>query len=528
MTFSSDSSSVARAAPRLVASASGAAGETLGPVPALRVQAVNRAAVRPGRFVLYWMIAARRTRSSFALQHAIQRAESLGVPLVVLEALRVGYPWASPRLHRFVMDGMADQRLRFAGTPIAYHAYLEPVAGHGAGLLEALAGESSLVVTDAFPCFFLPRMVAAAGRKLEDLGVRLEAVDGNGLLPLAAADKTFYAAAHFRRFLQKELPRHLAARPVPDPLAYAQGLGRAQIPDVIEARWPAVPDVLLQASTERTHFLASLPIDHDVPEVDYRGGERAAEAALDAFLTRKLVHYAEARNEPEQDVPSGLSPYLHFGHIGVHTIVERVWEREGWSLERLAPKPNGAREGWWNMSVQAEGFLDELITWREIGYNFAHLRPDDYDRWESLPDWARHTMESHASDERPHLYTRDELEQAATHDPLWNAAQRQLRREGRIHNYLRMLWGKKILEWSASPQEALANLIALNNRWSTDGRNPNSYSGIFWTLGRFDRPWGPERKIFGTIRYMSSDNTAKKVRVKDYLLRYGPERSRLL
>jgi len=474
------------------------------------------------------MIAARRTRSSFALQHAIARAHSLGVPLIVLEALRVGYPWASPRLHRFVMDGMANQRRRFRGTPIAYHAYLEPSAGHGAGLLEALAGESSLVVTDEFPCFFLPRMVAAAGRKLSDLGVRLEAVDGNGLLPLAAADKTFYAAAHFRRFLQKELPRHLDARPLRDPLALAGGLPRAAIPEAVKTRWPEVADVILESATDSARFLASLSLDNEVGVVDYRGGEEAASATLDAFLTRKLIHYAEARNEPEQDVPSGLSPYLHFGHLGVHEVVARLWEREGWSTERLAPKPNGSREGWWNMSPTAEAFIDELITWREIGYNFCHLRPDDYDRWESLPDWARNTLEAHASDERPHLYTRDELEHAATHDPLWNAAQRQLRREGRIHNYLRMLWGKKILEWSASPQEALATLIELNNRWSTDGRNPNSYSGIFWTLGRFDRPWAPERKIFGTIRYMSSDNTAKKVRVKDYLRRFGPERSRLL
>ena len=497
------------------------------PIPALRVNAVNDAPIRHGRqggqgqrgrHVLYWMIAARRTGWSFGLQHAIARARELGLPLIVLEALRVGYPWASPRLHRFVIDGMADQQRRFAPTPIAYHPYLEPAPGHGSGLLEALGGEAALVVTDEFPCFFLPRMVAAAGRRLADLGVRLDQVDGNGLLPLRAASQTFSAAVHFRRFLQRELPRHLeaAAFPLADPLAFAADLPKAVLPAAITSRWPAATPELL---ADPRAFLSGLPIDHEVPIVDYRGGEVEADRVIDRFVSHKLARYGEARNQPEQDVPSGLSPYLHFGHASIHDVATRVFARDGWTLARLAPKPTGSREGWWNLSPEAEGFMDEAITWREIGYNFSFLR-DDYDRWESLPDWARATLDKHAADPRPHLYSRGELEAARTHDPLWNAAQNQLRREGRIHNYLRMLWGKKILEWSSDPREALATLIELNNRWSVDGRNPNSYSGIFWTLGRFDRPWGPERPIFGTIRYMSSDNTAKKVRVTDYLKRY--------
>jgi deoxyribodipyrimidine photo-lyase len=172
------------------------------------------------------------------------------------------------------------------------------------------------------------------------------------------------------------------------------------------------------------------------------------------------------------------------------------------------------------MSPPAESFLDELITWRELGYNFCHQRRD-YEKYSSLPDWARATLEVHASDKREHMYSLAEFENAATHDELWNAAQRELVREGRIHNYLRMLWGKKILEWTASPEQALEVMIELNNKYALDGRNPNSYSGIFWILGRYDRPWGPERKIFGKIRYMSSANTARKVHVDDYLAKYG-------
>lgn len=496
---------------------------TVPKVTSLRVHAVNESKLRPdGRFVLYWMIAQRRTRYNFALQHALSQAEALGLPLIVLEALRVGYPWASPRLHRFVMDGMADNRRRFAGTRVAYLPYLEPHAGHGAGLLEALAGESALVVTDEFPCFFLPRMVAAAGRKLADLGVRLEQVDGNGLLPLRAADKTFYAANHFRRFLQKELPRFLepSAFPVEDPLVFADRLPQAIVPAAVLARWPAA-DAILEG--DASAFLAALPLDHEVEVVDYRGGEVEARRVVARFMEKKLARYGEARNEPEEDVPSGLSPYLHFGHVSVHEVVARLFERDGFAIERIAPKVTGSREGFWNLSPEGEAFFDELVTWREIGYNFSFLRPD-YDQWESLPAWARQTLEAHANDPRPNLYSREELEHGRTHDPLWNAAQMQLRKEGRIHNYLRMLWAKKILEWSPDPRVALDWLIDMNNRWSVDGRNPNSYSGIFWTLGRFDRPWAPERKIFGTIRYMSSDNTAKKVRVKGYVQRYTGRR----
>jgi deoxyribodipyrimidine photo-lyase len=172
------------------------------------------------------------------------------------------------------------------------------------------------------------------------------------------------------------------------------------------------------------------------------------------------------------------------------------------------------------MSASAEQYLDQLITWREVGYNFMAHR-EDYDRYVSLPPWAQKTLEQHSTDPRPHQYTLEEFESGSTHDPLWNAAQGQLVREGHIHNYLRMLWGKKILEWSESPQSALSILIELNNKYGLDGRNPNSYSGIFWCLGRYDRPWGPERPIFGTVRYMSSENTARKYSVKNYIQKYS-------
>jgi deoxyribodipyrimidine photo-lyase len=492
------------------------------PIPELRVSRANAAPIRPdGAYVLYWMIANRRTRWNHALDHAIWQARNLGRPLIVLEALRIGYRWASDRIHRFIIEGMTDQRDRFEPSPIAYYPYLEPAPGEGAGLVEALAKDACLVVTDTFPCFFLPRMVAAvAGR----LPVALEAIDANCILPLRAADRTFTAAVHFRRHLQKTVLPWLepSAMPLEEPLHAAAHLPRAAVPPHIAARWPAATAETLGAGLEA--FVSRLPIDHSVPAVPFRGGEQAARRALDAFIGRKLSRYGSHRNEPEDDVPSGLSPYLHFGHIGVHEVMARVLEADGWHPGKVAPKVTASREGWWGLSPNPESFVDELLTWREIGYNFCFHRPDDYDRFESLPEWSQRTLAAHASDPRPYVYDRATLEAAKTHDPLWNAAQRQLRGEGRIHNYLRMLWGKKILEWSETPELALEHLIELNNRWSIDGRNPNSYSGIFWTLGRFDRAWGPERPIFGSVRYMSSDNTAKKVRVKDYLKTWGPGR----
>ncbi|MEM7676548.1 MAG: deoxyribodipyrimidine photolyase, partial [Myxococcota bacterium] len=440
-----------------------------------------------GDYVLYWMVAFRRTHYNFALDQAVERARSLKKPLLILEALRAGYEWASDRLHTFVVQGMAAQAERLADRPgVHYFPYLEPKPGDGRGLLAALAERAAVVVTDDFPSFFLPRMQAAAG---ERLSVRLETVDSNGILPIRAPSSFFLRAHDFRRYLQRNLPDHFADRPARDPLARFKIDASIQLPPKITRRWPAVKP---KALADPAKLIADMPIDHAVAAVDMEGGAPEARRRMKLFLEERLSAYGDGRNHPDQTTASGLSPWLHFGHLSVHEVFQAVIDKEKWSPDAVAPKASGSREGWWGMSTGAESFFDELITWREVGFNMTSKR-DDYAEYESLPEWARKTLEEHAADPREHVYDLETLEGARTHDEIWNAAQTELVRTGRMHNYLRMLWGKKILEWSPQPRDALQVMIELNNKYALDGRNPNSYSGIFWVLGRYDRAWGPER-----------------------------------
>lgn len=487
-------------------------------IPSLRIRTLGEKAVnREGSYVLYWMIANRRTTWNYSLQRALDWCQELGKPLVVLEALRCDYRWASDRLHAFVIQGMMDNADRLDRAGVTHFPYVEPAKGEGSGLLKSLAENACAVVSDDFPCFFLPGMLRAAARQVP---VQLEVVDSNGMLPMRAADKVFARAYDLRRFLQKNLRPHLSTAPSSDPLDGID-LPRAwSIPSELSQRWPSTDLTKFENSFEA---LSDFPIDHDVKPAGDQGGEHAAGECLERFMEQRFDCYGEERNQPEENVASELSPYLHFGHISVHEVFSAVRAREGWSPDDLGEKTGGARSGWWGMSETAESFLDELITWRELGYNMC-WQQSDYDRYESLPDWALETLEEHADDKREHIYSLEEFEQSQTHDELWNAAQRQLVVEGRIHNYLRMLWGKKILEWTEHPRDALDVMIELNNKYALDGRNPNSYSGIFWVLGRYDRAWGPERPIFGKIRYMTSENTARKVRVKDYIEKYSTER----
>ncbi len=468
-----------------------------------------------GDYVVYWMIASRRTEWNFGLQRAVEWAKELKKPLVIFEALRSTYQWNSDRIHAFVIQGMADNARKLSRRSVTYYPYVEPKAGDERGLLKELTAKACVVVSDDFPCFFLPRMVKAAARQIP---VKFELVDSNGLYPMRDTDRVFSRAYDFRRHLQKTLLPHLAEVPKQDPLKGARLQKLESLPKKLLKRWPAADPIEL--SKDLPTELSKFAIDHDVTVSDTIGGVDAGRKRIDSFLNSKLDNYSESRNQPEKMMTSGLSPYLHFGHVSAFEIFDRVVKAANWSPDLVAEKAKGSSSGWWGTSEAVESFLDELITWRELGYNMC-VNLDNYTEYESLPEWAQKTLREHAKDKREYLYSDDEFEFGKTHDRLWNAAQWQLVTTGIIHNYLRMLWGKKILEWSKTPQDALATMIHLNNKYALDGRNPNSYSGIFWVLGRYDRAWG-ERPVFGKIRFMSSDNTARKVKVKNYIEMYHP------
>ncbi len=485
------------------------------PVPEVRIAALNQREVARDRdYVLYWSTSNRRPGWNFALERALEWSRELDRPLIVLDALRVDYRWASDRIHAFVLAAIADNAAVYAKRGVQHYAYVEPQIGAGRGLLARLSERACVVIGDDYPCFMLPRMSQAGAKRV---GVRMEIVDSNGILPLRATSDVFPTAYAFRRFLQKNLAQHLVHAPAANPFSKLRRREPADIPAEVERVWPRAKSSLLAGAKSE---LARLPIDHGVPAVALRGGCVAAAKQLEEFLARRMVDYDEKRNEPDADGSSGLSALLHFGMLSIHQVFAALAAREEWTLSRLSSKASGSRSGWWGMSTTAESFLDQAITWRELGFNFSSKRAD-YDRYESLPLWARQTLEEHAADPRPHLYDLAQFEAAATHDPLWNAAQTELVSTGRMHNYLRMLWGKKILEWSPSPRAALEVLVELNNKYALDGRDPNSYSGIFWCLGRFDRPWGPQRSILGKVRYMSSENTARKYSVDGYCSRFG-------
>lgn len=495
-------------------------GHRLNATPELRIRKANAIPVSSdGAFVLYWMTAYRRLQCNFALQRAVEWAESLRRPLVILEAIRPHYRWACDRFHQFMIDGMIENARRAQQYQVTYLAYVDrgipdPSATQKIDLAESLARHACVTVTDDFPCFFHPHLYQ---RILKRWPACIELVDSNGILPMRLHDRTFTVAHSYRRAMQKALVSQWPEFPARDPLSLLSQPRLASLPASIAEHWT------LDSVEDLERFpLSTLPIDHSVAPTGERGGTTPAQQALQRFVAKRLNAYDTDRNEPDQQGSSGLSSYLHFGHISPHEVFDAISSScAGWSPEQLA-RPNGKMNGFWNLGTNAEAFMDQLMTWREIGFNMC-CRESNYDRYESLPDWALKTLEDHAHDRREHLYDLPAFENATTHDPLWNAAQRQLVREGRIHNYLRMLWGKKILHWSRSPREALDIMLELNNKYALDGRDPNSYSGIFWVLGRYDRAWGPERPIFGKIRYMTSESTRSKVSVKDYLRRYAPE-----
>ncbi len=433
------------------------------------------------KYVVYWMQMNKRTTYNHALNFAIQEANSRKLPLVVYEGLKFYYPWANDRIHTFILEGVAENKREFERRGIRYVFFLQENERSAKQTISRLAKNAALFVTDDFPCFIIPdhnRRIA------EKLHIPVYVVDSNGIIPMSKFDKEEYAAYTIRPKIRKLLGEYL--QPFPE--------------IAVKVKNPQLKIDLPETEVSENNIkklVAACAIDHSIePSRIYRGGTINGRKRLTKFITEILPSYSKNRNKPEIDGSSRLSPYLHFGFLSAIEI----------ALAATAAKVSAESK---------DAFLEELIVRRELSYNFTRFN-EKYDSLEALPPWVQKTMREHAKDPRVFLYSHQELEHSKTHDELWNAAQRELIKTGGIHNYVRMLWGKNVIAWTRSYEEAFAILEDLNNKYALDGRNPNSYAGILWCFGKHDRPW-MERPVFGTIRYMTSNSTGKKFDSKKYI-----------
>ena len=458
------------------------------PVSPDRIRILND---RPPRknagYVLYWSLMNRRVDQNHALAHAAEIANAQGLPLLVYESLTCDYPAANDRLHTFVLEGIPDNEAALRALGIGYFFYLRARRSDPNDVLYRLASRAHAVVTDDYPVFIAmrhnPRVAA-------HLTVQYIAVDSSCIVPMRHHEKRNYGAYTIRPRIQRALPSYL--QPVELP-ALRQKWRSSLLPDGLSSLSRTVtPDAI-------PSLVAGCEIDHTIPpSIEYDGGSKEAVRRLDRFLEHRLRLYARESGQPSKHATSTLSPYLHFGHISALEIALAV--REHAEEHRLIP----------------DEFLEQLIVRRELAFNFARFAGDQIESLDVLPDWCKATMAKHAGDPRPYLYSPKQFENAETHDALWNAAQRELLLRGTIHGYYRMYWGKKIIEWSPTYEEALRTMIHLHDVYALDGRDPNTYTNILWCFGLHDRPWA-ERPIFGQLRYMSIEGMKRKTDVDAYI-----------
>lgn len=435
-----------------------------------------------GRYVLYWMQMFKRTHANHSLIWAVRKANELNLPLVVYEGLKYYYPWASDRIHTFILEGVEEKRREFERLGIRYLFYLQQDASSPKNTVARLARDAALIVTDDFPCFIIPEHNRRIAERAE---IAVHAVDSNGVIPMSKFDKEEYAAYTIRPKINKLLDRYLV--PVPEETVEVSSIG-IDIDDSFET---------IVSSENIARLVAECEIDHTVPPSNiYHGGTANGRKRLGKFVRDILCNYSEARNKPDRDGSSRLSAYVHFGYLSPIEIA-------------LAARDSDAPQ------ESKDAFLEELIVRRELSYNMTRHNPH-YDSLAALPPWAQKTMREHAADERQYLYSLEQLEAGETHDELWNACQREMVRTGEMHNYVRMLWGKNVIAWTPNFETAFETLVHLNNKYCLDGRDPNSYTGILWCFGKHDRPWF-ERPVFGQMRYMTSGSTGKKFDSKKYV-----------
>lgn len=450
-------------------------------VHAERARKLNSCTTRAdGRCVVYWMSRDQRIMDNWALIEAKRMALSLDVPLVVVFCLVPKFLEATSRQFGFMLRGLREVEAAAREMYIPFHLVL----GEPTQQVPKFAkqSEACAVVTDMSPLRVPMAWATKAATGLEKLSIPLIQVDAHNVVPVwEASNKLEYAARTIRNKIESKYSKFLC-----------------QFPDVP----PNPTSTPLPKPVDWEKAEASLEIDTSVKEVEtYKPGAAAARDTLNRFLA-KLPAYAAGRNDPNQRMLSDLSPYYHFGQISAQRC----------ALEVSKHKAKG-REG-------AAAFLEESIVRRELADNFCYYQPN-YDNMKCAYAWARESLEKHASDTRSHIYTVEQFEKCRTHDPLWNAAQKQMMVEGKMHGFLRMYWAKKILEWTSSPSEAMRIAILLNDKYSLDGRDPNGYVGVAWSiLGIHDQGW-TEREVFGKIRFMNYKGCLRKFDVKRFCAKYG-------
>jgi len=446
------------------------------PVDPRRIFPLNNQAAQPGP-VIYWMSRDQRADDNWALLYAQELALERQAPLAVVFTLAPAFLGATLRQYAFMLKGLSEtaQRLNQLNIPF-FILRGDPVQILGEFVCQNRAGT---VVTDFDPLRIKRNWRERAAR--ESAAHFLE-VDAHNIVPCRlASQKQEFGAYTLRPKIHRLLSQFLSDFPPLTPHPFG---------------WPTAP-VLFNSDS----ILAALEIDRSVTEVaNISAGATAARNKLDLFAANGLERYDALRNDPCADGQSGLSPWLHFGQLSAQRVALEI----GRQL---------------SSSTSVDVYLEELVVRRELADNFCFYNMN-YDSVEGFPNWALKTINEHRHDHREYMYSREQFEQAATHDPLWNAAQCSMVVEGTMHGYLRMYWAKKILEWSASPEQAMEIAIYLNDRYQLDGRDPNGYAGIAWSIGGVhDRAWG-ERPVFGKIRYMNDKGCRRKFDVTNYIRRW--------
>ncbi len=433
-----------------------------------------------GKCVVYWMQRAQRGIDNHAANLAVAVANELGLPLVVYFAAISNFPHANLRHYSFLQQGLPDIEHDLAQRNITFVMRRAPHESHERLFHDV---QAAIVIGDENPMRAPESWRAHLAKALK---IPFWTVDTDVVIPSKLIEKAQYGAYTIRPRLYKLLPDYLV--PYENPHARhawqrPKSFQSDSLTDDITKGWPDLDRTVL-------------------PVEAWKGGTHAALKRLRHFTSRLLENYDTTRNKPELDGTSALSPYLHYGHIGPQTIALAVQ-----AAAASDPKFQSAKDGYFN----------ELIAWRELAVNFVKFHPDTYDTHECAENWARESIAEHARDERERIYTLAQLERAQTYDDLWNAAQMQMVDHGWMHNVMRMYWAKKILEWTPDIPTAVRYAVHLNDKYFLDGRDPNGYSGIAWSMvGKFDRPWF-DRPIFGKLRYMSGGSTGRKFDSKQYI-----------